>query len=147
MKNNSINIIYILALLASIAFPYALYLHHNNPKIEYVKPNYNNDIRYSIDLCKYDDNKLTVKGWAFPAKGQTGLLTRLYIENDNRIYPIYKKTIKTPDVMRIFGGGKRYAMVGFYGVRNIPLNKSQINLFISIEDTDGKIHETKYTCQ
>jgi len=147
MKDKSINIIYIIGLVASFIFPFALYLHHNNPGIKYIKPDFINDIRYSVDICSYDGEKVVIKGWAFPSHGQIGKLTRLYFENDGKIYPVYKKTIKSPDVMRLFGQGKRYGMIGFHGAKKMHLNDRSIHLLISIEDTDGKIHETKYTCQ
>jgi hypothetical protein len=106
-----------------------------------------NDIRYSIDKCEYDDGKIVVKGWAFPANGQIGKITRLFVKTGGDTYPIYKSTTKTPDVVKLFGNDKRFGMVGFYGAKRAEIKPQPFELLISIEDTDGKIHETKYNCQ
>ncbi|ELC6352030.1 hypothetical protein ACVGAJ_003752 [Enterobacter hormaechei] len=147
MKIKIIDLIYIISLFACIAFPFWLYMHHNAYNIRYVKSDFTNDIRYSIDSCSFDKGKVAIKGWAFLKNGQISKITRLYIDTGKDILPLYKSTTKTPDVMKLFGEGKRYNMSGFYGAKSISYKGTSLTLIISIEDTDGYIHETKYTCQ
>ena len=134
-------------MVASIAFPYALYLHHNNLNIERPTPQFVNDIRFSIDTCEFVDGNILIKGWAFPAKGQAGKITRLFVDVGDNVYALYKKTTKTDEVKRLFSGRKQYGMAGFHASKHINTTPSKINLIISIEDADGKVHESKHNCQ
>jgi hypothetical protein len=146
MQNKIVNTLYVIGMLACVAFPYALYIHNNNLKGEIPKPQVVNDIRYSIDTCSFLEENIIVKGWAFPAKGQQVKITRLFVDVGDTVYPLHKKTTKTDDVKKLFSGKKQYGMVGFYGSKHINTTPKKLILTISIEDADGKIHETKYNC-
>ncbi|EPK3137445.1 hypothetical protein [Enterobacter cloacae] len=147
MQNKIANTLYATGMLACIAFPYALYIHNNNPNGEAPKAQFVNDIRYSIDTCSFLNGNIIVKGWAFPTKGQQVKITRLFVDIDNKVYQLHKKTTKTEDVKKLFSGEKQYGMVGFYGSKYIKTTSNELILVISIEDTDGNIHETKYKCK
>ncbi|HCL6625864.1 TPA: hypothetical protein N2R15_000546 [Citrobacter amalonaticus] len=146
MPNRYLNALYYVSILLCVIFPLALYHHNNNVQWEYKTANSRDDIRFSIDVCDDKDGILTVKGWAFPANGIDAKLIRLFVESDAGVYPVYKRTLRSPKVKELFGHNKLYGMVGFYGSKAINKNNKKINIIISVVDAEGSVHETKHKC-
>ena len=141
-----LNTLYYASILLCVIFPLALYHHNNNVHWEYKTANFYDDIRFSIDTCETKEGILTIKGWALPVNGPDVKLIRLFLESDTGKYPVYKRTLRTPEVRDIFGKGKLYNMVGFHGSKTIDDNNKKIRIIISIVDVEGMVHETKHNC-
>ncbi|WP_034913142.1 MULTISPECIES: hypothetical protein [Erwinia] len=147
MNSRILNILFSSALLAIALFTIALYFHNTHPKIAHHMPDHLNDIRYSIDECSLKNGVFVIRGWAILTKGSPEKLTRLYLETNGELFPVYKKTLKSDDLKRLFGEGKKHGMSAFYGATRIDSSTDNLSVIISVEDMDGRIHETKYKCQ
>lgn len=103
-------------------------------------------MKFFIDECTFNDNKIFVRGWVFnntyPVKGHLIINVKI----NNKEYVIPSKTTTRPDVSTAFKLNNERARYGFYGALSLSdtsIKKPTITLNIINKDV---ISKDEYVC-